>query len=384
MKFLHIADLHLGRTLMERSLIEDQRFLLHQILNQIRQHQPDALLICGDVYDKPVPSQEAVGLFNEFLTEIRRLGHCEVMMIAGNHDAPQRLQFASEILSESHIHIAGLLPNKLGEGLKRITLQDDFGEVDFILLPYLKPSMVRTLFEEDVKTTQDAVNKMLQQEIFHKGRRKVLLTHQFYTWDKTEPMVSDSEVLSVGGLDNVDVRLVEDFDYVAMGHIHGPQKLKKETIRYSGSLMKYSLSEIHHQKSMPLITLKEKGTIDIELLPLTALHDVCQLKGTLQEVLHQTEIAPDDYISVLLKDPSELLQAHQQLQEVYENLLEVRLDDLAITHFLEEREEKLALASPKEAFSQFYQQSFNETMSEEEWTLFEMILNEARIQEVEE
>ncbi len=263
MKFFHLSDLHIGKQLNHYNLKEDQIYILNQVVDKANELRPDAIVIAGDVYDKSVPSAEAVTVFDDFLTKISEIKpSIPVFIISGNHDSAERLDFASSILGRHNVFISGLPPRNKDEYLKKITLNDEYGEVNFYLLPFLKPGYIRHIFEDgEIISYDDAVRKIIERENIDYTKRNVLVAHQFFTFKNIKPETCDSEItlISVGGLDNVDVSAVKNFDYVALGHIHGPQKIGYDHIRYGGTLLKYSVSERNHNKSLTVVNIRDKG-----------------------------------------------------------------------------------------------------------------------------
>lgn len=377
MLFFHISDLHLGRQFYGYNLIEDQRFLLEQIIEKVREHHPQLLLISGDVYDKPVPTQEAVALFDDFLTSLKKVEeNLKILIIAGNHDSAARLQFANKILKNSGIIISGTMPNSKEEKLVEFTLSDSWGEVNFVLCPYFRLSYVRKLFDENVESNGQALEILLTRQNLNYSKRNVLLTHQFYTWNSNEPLLSDSETKNVGGLDNLDVRIINQFDYVAMGHIHRPQQLKEKNIRYSGSLMKYSLSEAEHKKSFVMVELKEKGTVEVNLIPLNPLHDIKLIKGSFEEILDQYKSKCSDYVSVTLTNPAYQFDVKEKLQTIFENLIEVKLDNSLVQNIVNDMLETEVHNDAFEIIEQFYHEQYGENMEEEEKAYLQKVFKE--------
>lgn len=377
MLFFHISDLHLGRQFYGYNLIEDQRFLLEQIVEKVRQHHPQLLLISGDVYDKPVPTQEAVALFDDFLTSLKKAEeNLKILIIAGNHDSAARLQFANKILKNSGIIISGSMPNSKEEKLVEFTMNDSWGEVNFVLCPYFRLSYVKKLFDENVESTEQALEILLTRQNLNYSKRNVLLTHQFYTWNSNEPLLSDSEIKNVGGLDNLDVRVINQFDYVAMGHIHRPQQLKEKNIRYSGSLMKYSVSEAEHKKSFVMVELKEKGVVEVNLIPLKPLRDIKLIKGSFEEILDQYKSKCSDYVSVTLTNPAYQFDVKEKLQTIFENLIEVKLDNSLVQNIVNDMLETEVHNDAFEIIEQFYREQYGENMEEEEKAYLQKIFKE--------
>ena len=280
MKLFHISDLHLGKRMYEFSMLEEQRALLSEILRKIDEEQPQALLISGDIYDKPVPPTEAVKLLDDFLTALSARG-LHTYLIAGNHDSAQRLEFGKEIFGRENIHISG----SIGEGLAHFTETDEFGTVEIWLLPFFKPAHVNVLLaEEGVSSYAEAAKVLLERENIDFSKRNVILVHQFVTWRGTAER-SDSETLSLGGVDEIDAGLLFDFDYAALGHLHNPQKLGQETVRYAGAPMPYSFSEIRRKKGITVVELKEKGTVSPDFIPLETKRQFREIKCPLDELL---------------------------------------------------------------------------------------------------
>ena len=379
MRFFHLSDLHIGKQLHHYSLKEDQEHILGEIIEYAGKLHPDAVVIAGDIYDKPVPSAEAVTLFDDFLTRLAKIRpQIPVMIISGNHDSADRLRYAAGILKEEKIYLAGSVPQKAEEHIEKVALKDEWGEVNFFLLPFLKPAYVRRLFEENPpETYSDAVNRLIKREnINFKDERNVLISHQFYMGSYL-PETCDSETISIGGLDQIDITGVEPFDYVALGHLHGKQKVKDEHIRYCGTPLKYSVSEASHTKALTVVTLGEKGkSVKIEEYPLHPLRDVRKITGKLKEILKE-ERSPEDYVSITLTDETDPYHPKEQLETVFSKILEVRIDNTRTrTKWMEA--EELVLKTPEENFADFFEKMQGRTMDPEEETLILQILEEAR------
>lgn len=382
MKFFHLSDLHIGRQLHHYNLREDQEKILGEVIDYAELIHPDSIIIAGDIYDKSVPSAEAVSMFDEFLTALSAIEPAiPVLIISGNHDSAERLQYASGILKKHQIHLAGIAPRTPEEYIEKVTLTDEYGEVNFYLLPFLKPAYVRRVFDEEIpETYSEAVRCLIEREkIDFCNRRNVLISHQFYT-GKDNPQTCDSETFSVGGIDNIDIGCVKEFDYVALGHLHGEQNVGMSHIRYCGTLLKYSVSESSHHKSLSVVTLKEKGTSpQIELLPLHPLRDVQKKRGQLEEILKQAEEKEkDDYISITLTDEVEPYKPKEQLEKVFSHILEVRVDNTRTRNKLQELDEELTIKDPLESFADFYQEMQGKEMGEEEQEIMMQILEEAK------
>lgn len=389
MKFFHLSDLHIGKQLHHYSLKEDQEAILCEAAAYARSIRPDAVVIAGDIYDRSVPSAEAVAVFDRFLTELSEIvPPIPVLVISGNHDSADRLAYASDILKKHQIHLACNVPKDASQRLRKVTLSDAYGEVDFYLLPFLRPSYVRNVFgEEPPETYTDAVEKLLAREaVDYKNRRNVLVSHQFYTGNVSSdkpvscPATCDSETFSVGGIENVDIRAVKEFDYVALGHLHGAQSVGCAHIRYCGTLLKYSVSECSHEKTLSVVTLGEKGRAPlVELLPLHPLRDVKKKTGKLKDIIGQAkEEERGDYISVTLTDEADLYKPKEQLEKVFGHILEVRVDNGRTRTKLSELDEELTMKDPLQNFSDFYQEMQGRQLEEEELEMMRQIFGQAK------
>ena len=365
MKLIHLADLHLGKQVNGFSMMEDQRYILEEIIRMIRQEEADAVMIAGDVYDKPVPPAEAVSLFDEFLETLAKMGK-EVFVISGNHDSAERLAFGSGLMNRSGIHIS---PVYSGE-IQPVIVSDEYGEVNFWLLPFLKPVHVRRFIEDEkeketVKTYDQALQYVLSHLPVDPQIRNILLTHQFITGAKT----SDSEDFSVGGIDHVEAEHFRPFDYTALGHIHRPQKAGSETIRYCGSPLKYSFSEADREKSVPVIELGKKGDISLRLEPLSPLHDMREIRGTYEQVTEKSFYEQKDlqscYVRVTLTDEEDVPDALGKLRLVYPLLMRLDYDNTR-TRIQNEvsGEEAAEVKTPEDLLEDFYRLQNNHDMNE--------------------
>ncbi len=378
MRLLHLADLHLGKYVLEVSMIEDQRAILRSVLQAAVDNKVDAVLIAGDIYDRSVPPAEAVNVLDEFLCELNRAG-IAVLAVSGNHDSPERLDFASRLLAERGVHIAGRYDGQV----PCVTLKDEFGPVHVYLLPFLKPVMVRTALEEEVSTTDEAVRAALRGLPLDSNERNILVAHQFVCAAGQAPETCDSEMVSVGGSDNVDVSCFDGFDYVALGHLHGAQRMGRETVRYAGSPLKYSLSEVRQHKSMPLVTMGPKGEIEYTLLPLVPLHDLRRLRGGLDELLTAGRAHPEDcedYIYAVLTDET-VLDPAGHLRMVYPNLMHVELEAAQRRLSEEAIVDPLTQKSEGELFQAFYEQVHGNPLSQEQCTLLDEVIAKVKREE---
>ncbi|MDD5930785.1 MAG: exonuclease SbcCD subunit D [Spirochaetales bacterium] len=360
MKIIHLADLHLGKRVNEFSMCEDQKYIINQILEIIDEKKPDCMIIAGDVYDKSVPPVEAVELLDYFLIQLsnRKL---PVFIISGNHDSPERLAFGSSLMESSQVFVSPAYDGTV----KKITLNDDFGAVNFYLLPFIKPTTVRQFFpEERIEDYNDAVKAALKNLNLNKKERNVLVAHQFVTGAQT----CDSEEKSVGGMDNVSAELFFDFDYTALGHIHGPQKIIRENIRYSGTPLKYSFSECKHKKSVLFIELKEKENFSYECIPLKPLHDMREIKGTYDQIMlkkNYENTNTEDYVHITLTDEEDIPEVFSKLRTVYKNLMKIDYDNLRTQSYKNISENIVETASPLALFENFYELQNNSKLDEE-------------------
>lgn len=372
MKFLHLADLHIGKRVHGFSMLEDQAHILEQICTMAKENHVDVVLIAGDIYDKTIPVCEAVGLFDSFLTSLHQ-SDISVLAIAGNHDSPERLDFGGKLLQESGVWITGTFRNPL----PCVTLLDEYGPVHFHFLPFLKPAMASAFYELEERTSQCAVQTVLETHKVDCNKRNVLLAHQFVTAGGSLPQRSDSEIIPVGGLDTVDAELFHRFDYVALGHIHRPQRIGRDTVRYAGSPLKYSFSEARYPKSVPLVTMKEKGEIEIILLPFTPLHEMRELRGRFADILSDEIVQsgdPMDYLHITLTDDDELVDVFSRLQHTYPNLMKLDFDNRRTrTADLVRQSEQVRKKSILEQFCDFFEQTNGKPMNDWQRTLMRTI-----------
>ena len=370
MKFAHIADLHIGKRVHDFSMLEDQRYILDQMLGIFEEQRVDGILIAGDVYDKVVPSAEAVQLFDEFITRLAKL-KMPVYMISGNHDSAERLSFGAKLFESSDIYISQVYDGKV----KKVGLEDEYGLVNVYLLPFLKPATVRHVLQrDDIESYEDSVTVALQECEVDASQRNVLVAHQFVTGADR----CDSEETSVGGLDNVSAEVFDEFDYVALGHIHRPQKMGKETLRYSGTPLKYSFSEVEHKKSVTIVELLEKGNVQISTVPLVPLRDMRKVRGTYMEVTAKESYTAEnkmDYLQITLTDEEDVPGALQKLRTIYPNLMRLEYDNKRTRENKEvQAVEAQAQKSELELFGEFYELLNNEPMKEEQTEFMENLI----------
>lgn len=369
MRFLHTGDLHLGKTVNDFSMISDQRYILEQITDMVKKEAVQALVIAGDVYDRAIPPSEAVTLLDDFLTQLVKLG-VSVLLISGNHDSPERVGFAEEILKEKGVYIAGVYK----EGLKKVAFFDEYGEVTFVLMPFIKPAAV------GARTNGEAVEKMLAAEDKKEEGRRVLVSHFFVTDCGREPELSDGETtIHVGGLDNVEASLFDGFDYVALGHIHKPQRIGEKQIYYAGAPLAYSFSEAGRMKTVNLVEIKGEGEVSVKQLPLKPLHEMRKIRGRMDELMtEEVAEAADrfDYIQAQLTNEEELIDPIGTLRSVYPNIMQIVLmknEDRENTEYESRAVEKRK--SIPELFAGFYQMVRDEEPDEER---MEIILETAK------
>lgn len=366
MKLIHLSDIHLGKRVNEFSMMEDQAHILKKILAVVDEEKPNGVLIAGDVYDKSVPSTEAVQLFDDFLVRLaeRKL---PVFIISGNHDSPERLSFANRLIDAAGIHLAPVYNGVV----EPITLSDEYGPVNVYMLPFIKPAHVRGFFPDtEITGYSDAVAAAIGRMNIDKTQRNVLITHQFVTGAQR----SDSEELSVGGTDNIGAEVFCDFDYVALGHIHGPQNMDSGRIRYCGSPLKYSFSEAAQQKSVTVAELKEKGTLEIHTVPLIPRRDMVELKGSYQQLtlreFYENTTYQEDYTHITLTDEEDIPDAVAKLRAVYHNLMKLDYDNTRTRHSAAiSGAENVETRSPIDLFAEFYKLQNGLPMSTEQTEL---------------
>ena len=360
MKLFHLSDLHIGKRVNEISMIEDQEYILLRIIQMIDEEKPDAVLIAGDVYDKSVPSAEAVTLFDDFLCRLAKR-KVPVLIISGNHDSPERLAFGNRLMEHAGIHISPVYQGQVAP----VTLRDAYGEVHFWLLPFIKPAHVRRFYPDaGIESYTDAVRVAVEKMGIDPKGRNVLLTHQFVTGAAT----CESEEISVGGSDNVDAAVFADFDYVALGHIHGPQNIGDHRIRYCGTPLKYSFSEEKHHKSVTVVELGEKGNLNLRLLPLMPRRDLRSIRGAFAELTDKRfyeRTSADDYLQVILTDEEDVSEAMGKLRVIYPNIMKLRYDNTRTrTNQMIDGAEDVQRKSPLELFGELYELQNNQPMSD--------------------
>ena len=360
MKFAHISDLHLGKRVHQFSMIEDQKYILDKIVELVVQEEVDGVFIAGDIYDKVYPSAEAVALFDSFLVKLAK-EDIKVFVISGNHDSPERIAFLGQLTQKAGVYLSPVYDGEV----KKVSLEDQHGKLNVYLLPFIKPIHVRHFFpEETIANYTEAMKVVVEHMELNPEERNILVAHQFVTG----AMRSDSEEISVGGLDNVEASVFEAFDYVALGHIHRPQKMGSERIRYSGTPLKYSFSECQDNKSLTIVEVKEKGNVEIKSIPLVPLHDMVKIKGNFMEIMNSMNfpaIDSNSYLHITLTDELDIPEAFRRLSDVYPNLMQMEYDN---TRTRQKRELHIstenAKRNPLEMFANLYETMNNQSLSE--------------------
>ena len=362
MKLMHLSDLHLGKIVNGFSMLEDQKYILAQILELARSERPDGVLIAGDVYDKRVPAAEAVGVLDGFLTDLAQIA--PVFVISGNHDSAERLAFGGRLMTAAGVYVSPVYDGTV----RTVELADEFGPVQIHLLPFLKPVQVRRFFPEaEIANYTDAVRTALSYIDRADGARHVLVTHQLVTG----AALCDSEELSIGGSENVDAEVFEGFDYVALGHLHGPQRAGGDHIRYCGTPLKYSFSEEKHHKSVTMVTLGEKGSVQIDTLPLKPLRDLKVIRGNYQELMarsyYQNTDLPESYLHIILTDEEDVPEALGRMRQVYPYIMKLTYDNTRTRDQQNPLDQRVdARKTPLELFRQLYEAQNNQPMSEQQ------------------
>ena len=362
MKFAHISDLHLGKRIHQFSMIEEQKYILEQIVEIVKEEKANAILLAGDIYDKIYPSAEAVALFDSFLVSLAKEGK-KVFVISGNHDSPERIAFLGELTKNAGVHLAKVYNGRV----EPISVEDEYGKVYIYLLPFIKPVHVRHFFpEETIVNYTDAMKVAIRNMNLDTCERNVLVAHQFVTGAKR----SDSEEISVGGLEHVEAEIFEDFDYVALGHIHRPQNMGSSKVRYSGTPLKYSFSEWQDKKSVTIVQMQEKGTMEIKEIPLKPQTDMVKVRGTFLDVMNPMnypEVDSNSYLHITLLDEMDVPDAFHRLTAVYPNLMQMEYDNLRTRErkSIQIRKE-VARVSPLDIFSDLYETMNNQPLTEEQ------------------
>lgn len=354
MKILHLADLHLGKRVNEMSMIEDQKYILDQIITLIKEESVGIVLLCGDIYDKSIPTIEAIHLLDEFLDQLSKMA-IKVLMISGNHDSIDRLSFGKSLFTRSNLYIASQFENEI----EKITVKENGITVNFYMLPFVKSAYISHIFQLQTDSYEECFRYLIEHTKIDEEETNILLSHQFVTANKKNPELSDSETSSLGGIDNIDFHIFDPFDYVALGHIHKPQAMGREMVRYAGSILKYSFSEIHMDKKATILTIDAKKEISLSFYPLKPLRDMREIECSLEELLKkQCEIGnQEDYMHVILTDEEQILDAIGKVRTIYPNVMQISFKNRRYMKQLESaqiKEDQISDQSPAELFEQFY------------------------------
>ncbi len=383
MKILHLADLHIGKIVLEQSLLEDQVYMLEQIVKKVEEEKIELVLISGDIYDRSVPPADSVTVLNNFLKVLVKDLKVKVCMIAGNHDSKERLNFGKELFADDGLHICAIYDGKL----EKQEFEDEYGKLNIYMLPYIKPVEIKQYFDEDegITSYHDAVKKVIEKENIKEDERNIILSHQFVTAGNVEPEKSDSETLILGGTENVDVSVYDKFDYVALGHIHGPQRIGRDTARYSGTMLKYSFSEVNQNKCLTILDFKEKGNLEINTsITIKPLRDMRVIKGPIEELTSKeiySKTNREDYIRAIITNEEQVYDAIGQIKKIYPNTL--RLD---IENSKSEIQQTLQISDlddikkkdEVDLFNEFYQYQNNQELNESQMDIMKQVVKEVK------
>ncbi len=372
MKLIHLSDLHIGKKINEFSMLKDQQYIFEKIIQIIDGQKIECVLIAGDIYDKSIPSKYAVQLFDDFLTKMAKR-NIPIFIISGNHDSAERIAFGSKLMCQSKVYFS---PAFEGD-IKPILLRDEYGEIAVYMLPFIKPAIVKNIYEyADIESYNDAVKIAIEHMDIDKNRRNILVAHQFVTGAET----SESEDISVGGIDNVDACVFNDFDYVALGHIHKPQHIYRDTIRYCGTPLKYSFSEAKHKKSVTIVTLKQKQNIMIDTIELIPKRDMCEIKGYYQEVTalnYYQNMNTQNYMHIILKDEQDIADAMAKLRSIYPNIMRLDYDNKRTqNNQIIQTTQNIENKTPLQLLQQFYEIQNNDVMNKQQTMFCSKIMEE--------
>lgn len=367
MRILHLSDLHIGKSVLEQSMTYDQEYMLNQIVKKIQDEKIEIVLISGDIYDRSVPPSEAVTLLDDFLIKLIKDLRLKVFVISGNHDSKERLNFGSKIFEDYGLYIC----TSYDGNIKKVELEDDYGKINIYMLPYIKPIDVKHFLEGiEIASYNDAISQIMQKEDVDISKRNIILSHQFVTAGETQPEKSESETLYLGGTENVDISNYDKFDYVALGHIHGPQKIGRDTARYAGTMLKYSFSEVNQKKALAVIDYKEKDNLNIKLIPLVPLRDMRVIKGPIEELIKEENYIntnTDDYIRAIITNEDPVYDAIGQIKRIYPNTLRLDIENFKISLNLEStisNIDDIKKRDELELFSEFFKMQNNCELSD--------------------
>ncbi len=378
MKIIHLSDLHIGKRVNEISMIEEQKHMLEQILDMIQKERIDAVIVAGDVFDKSSPSAESVEILDDFLAALA-VRKIKCFIVSGNHDSAERIAYGGRIMKDSGIYLS---PAYQGS-IETITLEDEYGTIGFYLFPFIKPIHVRQFASEPViESYQDAYLELTKDIKIDLGIRNVAISHQLFHWRGELPERSESESFSVGGLESIDISLLDGFDYVALGHIHKPQTVGRETARYCGSPLKYSFSEANHIKSAVIINLQEKGDISLDFIPIIPKRDMREIKGPLKQLISETTVRKanqQDYLHITLTDEDEIVDAIGKVRAVYPNVMRLDFENSRTRESeFPVLSESLSYQTPNQVFAEFYQMQNGAAMDEEKGRVVDEIFESLR------
>ena len=381
MRILHLADLHLGKILQEQPLIEDQKYMLEEIIKKVQEENIEIILISGDIYDRSIPQTDAVDMLDYFLNKLIKDLKKQVFIISGNHDSKERLGFGNKIFENDGLYIS----SKYEGQIKKVELQDEYGKLNIYLLPFIKPVEVKKYFEDEILSYDETIKKIIEKENIDETQRNIILTHQFVTCIGEEVERTDSETISLGGIDNVDISNYDKFDYVAIGHVHRPQRIGRDTARYAGTMLKYSFSEVNHKKTIPIIDFKEKGNINIKLVELIPLRDMREIKGPIEELIKKENYKStntEDYIKAIITNEEPVYDAIGQIRKVYPNVLKLEIQNSKSSVSQNDEKEKelqnIKNKSEVELFNEFYKfQNYTE-LNDEQTQVIENIVKEIK------
>lgn len=376
MRIFHLADLHIGKIVNGFSMIDEQQYILNQIIDKVKDKKPDVIMIAGDVYDKRNPSNEAVSLFSDFITKLSALS-LDILIVSGNHDSGDKLQFLNEILNKQKIHIVG----DFKEAIYKLRLSDEYGLVNFYLMPFVRPSDVRSFYPE-VDSYHTALEVAISKTDIDYSQRNIFIGHQFFAGAMLDLERSESELISVGGIDNVGYNLLLDFDYAALGHLHKAQKLGVDYIRYSGSPLKYSESEVNHNKSIVMIDLKEKDNLEIQKLSLSPKTQMRQVRDYIELILDSDydKDSLDDFVHVILLDDDEVIDAIGKLRNKYQNIMSLKFENVRsqIDNQINVRDD-ISETNPIQLFHDFFKLQNNQEMNKNQSEMVEKLIGKEEI-----
>lgn len=379
MKILHTGDWHLGKIVNEYSMLEEQKYIFQELYKIIEREQPDAIIVAGDIYDRSIPPKEAVELLDHILRKISLEDGIPLLMISGNHDSQERLDFGKDLFERSHVYIEGAFqPN-----IRQVTLEDEYGPVHFYLVPYIHPTLARYIYkDEEIRDHQDVMDRIISTIPLNTDERNVLINHNFFAGNVEEAYTSDSErSLSIGGTEIIDVERVKQFDYVALGHLHRPQKVKYDHVRYSGSLLKYSISEINTSKGVYIVELKEKGDLSIAFHSLKPRHDFIKIEGSLSELTsksYYSNIDREAYIYAVITDEKDLYDPIGQLRAVYPNILQIDRPNFLLETHQGHRQEAIKTKAPFQLFQDFYLEMTGQELDESYETIIQQLMEKVK------